>query len=406
MQQEDIGFPHLRIVESLAFIGVSLTANWQRTKRENMNELTARVKSTVGAWKSGKFQSLVCRPHSVNTYCLSKIWFRTHTIDMREGDIKTISSIVKKYIYQGMFEKPAETLLFRPVSLGGLGLSHIGCKALASRLVSFLQTAANNSFQPSTFHRALYSYYCCNDDSLGIPALPPYYPDSFLKIIRDVKEKTPLNPVRMSVKEWYHYLLEERVTHSHSVPGDLASPLKLVKTRAEENSPELDWPSIYKLSRQKGLDMDKKTFLFKLINNLLGYKERLAQHQPQASPACQLCPAPQPVETASHFFFDCQHNNEAGQAVISLILPLDQNFTKEKAFKCEINCDAMYETAAILILATGLELIHRKRKDNKRTSVAEVRAELESLCGLLRRARAKRLREAADMVRNQITNFM
>ena len=157
MQQDDIGFPHLRIVESLAFIGVSLTANWQRTKRENMDELTARVKSTVGAWKSGKFQSLVCRPHSVNTYCLSKIWFRTHTVDMREGDINKISSLVKKYIYQDMFEKPAETLLFRPVSLGGLGLSHIGCKALANRLASFLQTAANNSFQSSTFHRALYS---------------------------------------------------------------------------------------------------------------------------------------------------------------------------------------------------------------------------------------------------------
>ena len=71
---------------------------------------------------------------------------------------------------------------------------------------------------------------------MGIPVLPPYYPDSFLKIIRDVKEKTPLNPVRMNVKEWYLYLLEERVTHSHSVPDDLASPLDLVKTRAEESS--------------------------------------------------------------------------------------------------------------------------------------------------------------------------
>ena len=70
-----------------------------------------------------------------------------------------------------MFEKPSETLLFQPVSLGGL--SHIGCKALANKLTSFLQTAANNNFQTSLYH----NYYCCNDDSLGIPALPPYFPD-------------------------------------------------------------------------------------------------------------------------------------------------------------------------------------------------------------------------------------
>ena len=305
-----------------------------------------------------------------------------------------------------MFEKPSETLLFRPASLGGLGLNHIGCKALASRLTSFLQTAANSCFQTSTFHSALYRYYCCNDDSLGIPALPPYYPDSFFKLIRDVKENTPLNPVRMSVKEWYRYLLEERVTHIHSVPGDLSTPLVLVTTRAEENSPQHDWPAIYQLTKKKGLDPEKKSFLCKLVNGLLGYKERMAQLLPQASPVCQLCPAPQPVETATHYFFDCQHNKEAGKAIISLIKPLDQTFTTEKALKCMIECDALYETPAVLILATGLELIHKRRKDAKRTSVAMVRAELESLCGLLHRARARRLREAADMVRNQITNFM
>ena len=152
--------------------------------------------------------------------------------------------------------------------------------------------------------------------------------------------------------------------------------------------------------------MEKKTFLFKLVNSLLGFKERLAQLLPQASPACQLCPAPQPVETPSHYFFDCPYNTAAGQAVISLILPFDQTFSKEKALKCKINCDTLYETAAILILATGLELIAKRRKENKRTSVAEVRAELESLCGLLHRARARKLQEAAAMVRNQITNFL
>ena len=107
-----------------------------------------------------------------------------------------------------------------------------------------------------------------------------------------MKEKTPLNPVRMTVKDWYRYLLEERVTHNHSVPGDLLSPLELVKTRAEESGLQHDWPAIYQLIRKKGLNMEKKTFCLKLVNSLLGFKERLAQWLPQASPVCQLCPAP------------------------------------------------------------------------------------------------------------------
>ena len=196
------------------------------------------------------------------------------------------------------------------------------------------------------------------------------------------------------------------MTHNHSVPGDLLSPLELVKTQAEENGPQHDWPAIYQLIRKKGMAMEKKTFCFKLVNSLLGFKERLAQWLPQASPACQLCPAPQPLETDFHYFFECPSNREAGEAIISLIRPFDQSLSIEKALKCEIRCDALYEMPAIMILATGLEVIYKNRKESKRTSVAEVRAELESLCGLLHRARARRLREAAAMVRNQITNFL
>ena len=93
-------------------------------------------------------------------------------------------------------------------------------------------------------------------------------------------------------------------------------------------------------------------------------------------------------------------------AIITLIRPFDPTINIQKALNYEIKCDAIYETAAVLTLATGLELIAKRRKENKRTNVAEVRAELESLCGLLHRARARRLPEAAAMVRNQITNFL
>ena len=33
-----------------------------------------------------------------------------------------------------------------------------------------------------------------------------------VNIIKDVKENTPLNPVSMTVKDWYRHLLEKEVT--------------------------------------------------------------------------------------------------------------------------------------------------------------------------------------------------
>ena len=55
------------------------------------------------------------------------------------------------------------------------------------------------------------------------------------------------------------------MTHSHAVSGDLAPPLELLRTRAEESGPEHDWPAIYELCHRKGLDPEKKSFCFKLV---------------------------------------------------------------------------------------------------------------------------------------------
>ena len=89
-----------------------------------------------------------------------------------------------------------------------------------------------------------------------------------------------------------------------------------------------------------------------------------------------------------------------------LALPLDQTLDTKNAPKLDVTCNTMNETMAVLILTTSLLLIYNHRKENKGKSVREVRAELESLCGLLGRARAIQLRETAAMVRNQNSNFM
>ena len=105
----------MKITDSLAFVGVHLQASWLKTRKENNDELLSRVKSTIGCWNSGKFMTLVCRQFSVNSYALSKVWFRTHSVDLIAGDMTTLAKLCKSYIFQDMLEKPNKLVLYQKV---------------------------------------------------------------------------------------------------------------------------------------------------------------------------------------------------------------------------------------------------------------------------------------------------
>ena len=58
LQQEDIGYPYLKLCDSLSYVGVELTASWQSTRKLN-NELQTIVQNCINSWKSGKCMPLV-----------------------------------------------------------------------------------------------------------------------------------------------------------------------------------------------------------------------------------------------------------------------------------------------------------------------------------------------------------
>ena len=344
---------------------------------------------------------LICRPFSVNSYAISKIWFRTHSVDLRTGDIASITSLCKSYIYQDMLEKPSELVLYRKVDHGGLGLHNIKCKALASLLTTFLQTAASTRFQQSLYHNSLYRYYCLGDDSLAKPDMPPYYTQSFFDVIKKVKENSPLNPVNMSVKQWYDYLLEEEVTME---VVDDEGRLQPKKCRVELLAPSNDWSKSFYLSRLRGLSTEIRSFTFKLIHQLLPFNQRLNQFLPNNREDCQLCSAHYP-ESPLHGLFRCEKNNDAAQFLLHLTRPYDSTITEENVLLFNLNCEPMYEVPTMLVLATGLNLIWQNRINKKGTTLYQIRAEIECLVSLLRRSRSKKLREAGNMVNNTLTNF-
>ena len=169
LQQEDIGYPFMKLSDSLSMLGVELTPNWQSTRKLNCDYIKAKIKNTIGAWKSGKYMPLVCRPFSLNTYCLSKVWYMTGSIVLRQGDIQDMTSKCKSWCYQDMFLKPSEVSLYREIQQGGLGLLHIESRGKAHLISKFLQTAVNPRFMTSLMHNHLYRYHVLKEHHLPNP---------------------------------------------------------------------------------------------------------------------------------------------------------------------------------------------------------------------------------------------
>ena len=393
LQQEDIGFPYLHISDRLSMVGVELTASWQASRKINNDDLQSKVEKCINSWRAGKFMPLICRPFSLNTYCLSKVWFRTSSVDLRVGDITAITKKIKSYCYQDLYQKPSEVLLYRPAEQGGLGLHHVASKAKANLITTFLQTATSKTFQQSLYHSWLYRYHVLGHTELTNPGIPPYYAGDFFNVIREVQENSPLNPTHMTVKQWYNYLLETNVIE-HEI--DEEGRRELVPCKVEEREPSAPWLESYRLSRLKGISPQTKSFNFKLIHTLLPSKERVHHLNPNLSPLCW-CNSGED-ESYTHLFFICRYNKEAGDALLRCVRSYDSELTESKALTFRIKTDGCFEMAIVSLLSTGLEVIWSNRLQKRRTNLVTMRSDLEWAAILRRKSRNSNQRSGGHYV--------
>ena len=64
-----------------------------------------------------------------------------------------------------------------------------------------------------------------------------------------MKENTVMNPIHLTVKQWYNYLLEKFVTTREI---DQEGRRELIPNRIEELSPNVQWAESYRLARLNG----------------------------------------------------------------------------------------------------------------------------------------------------------
>ena len=382
LDQEDIPLPYLKLTDHLDYLGCKLYANYVTTRRENGNILRKKVKDQVDSWKSGKFMSLTSRPWSINTYCLAKLWYRTGCLDLRIGDSDAITSSIKSWLYQDQLEKPQELMLYRQAELGGLGVHHVKMRAMAMLIHTFLSQAICPNFTTNQYYNTLYRWHVLEERNMADPGHPPYYSLSFFNTIKDIHLNTPLNVTWITVKQWYQLLLEKGVTHTSEDPD---SPPLLISSRAEENHPEVNFPTAYRLARKFGLSPDQKSFLFKMMKGILPTRDRLTRLRKVQSPSCTFCGQ---LDSITHII-SCTNSSEVTTPFLQCMATHVENSTPHNITMLNLETTESMELPIVWLIATCLGFVWEERVAGRQCRLDTFRAVMLARVALLRQTHWK-----------------
>ena len=397
LQQEDlpVNCQYLILSDHLDMVGVELRATWTQTRKANGDILQERVSKTINPWRAGKFMPLSMRPSSVNSFVLSKVWFRCGSVDLRVADINAINSSVKSWLYGDMFEKPPEMVMCRPTSNGGLGVHSVKFRAQALLIRTFMETAAHPQFRHSLLHSHMFQYHVLENKTLPDPGFLPYYPETFFRTIRNVHEQTPLDVKTMSISQWARILTEDCLT-MEQVPNQ--ETRQYIPCSCELLSPNNDWQISWKLCRLRGLSSEMTSFNFKLLHRLLPVKARLHKITPATPATCTLCPSSCP-ETLEHALLSCSYNAGTGQALIATLQRVLPSLTSEQLLLLQfVDVTESQELPLVFFSTAFLLEVWNRRVKKGRITLYEIRTTLEAKCSLLRETKFQNVYECLEEV--------
>ena len=345
--------------------------------------LQDRAKKTIGPWRTGRFMMLNLRPHSVNTYAISKLMYRCNTIDLRVADINAFNKTIKAFLYADMIESPGELTLHRDIEDGGLGMIHIQTRARAALMTTFLQTAIGRKFTRNHYHNCLYQYYVL-EERIARPEIPPNFTGDFFPTLRKLKDSN-IDIEDCSLKQVYGYLMKELL----NVNDDDLTEDRLVPLKCELEYPETNWKKTWSLVRAKGLGPELTSFLLTLLWGIIPTKVRLNRCIPlvHTSPICQLCDQGT-LETTPHALIACPANGDLPARLLRTLRRYQPGATQTTILTLNLEVEQLLELPFTWLIGTFLASIWKQR-EARRVNLVDTRAELEARCRLLRECKVK-----------------
>ena len=229
------------------------------------------------------------------------------------------------------------------------------------------------------------------DKSIPNPGKNPYYTvETYNTIKRAVSEGKDV--VTMTGKEWYNFILGSVIEEEEG---------ELIPCKAELMFPLHDWTRTWSLARLRGLSSNSMTFLFQMLHQILPCRERLARILPRVETnICRVCNAGE-SDSLLHSLSTCEGSRETFNWMLTGLNKVCEDVTPPKVLLLDFSPSVPLPFNDLPIVWFSAEVLRRIfacRREEKRSRLYLVRAEMEAEVNMLRRSKYSDMADIIDMM--------
>ena len=158
-------------------------------------------------------------------------------------------------------------------------------------------------------------------------------------------------------------------------------PWILRPCRVEKLHPNIDWPNVWVLARQKYLESDLTSFLFKLLHHLLPTGDRVNHILPNSSPYCTYCikHGEDVADDLEHTFFRCRQGREVGELLVKLVSgQVDKPAGPQHILQLNISCETSLQFPLVWLISAWLFLMWERRRKKQSCKREEIVSDVKS----------------------------
>ena len=160
-----------------------------------------------------------------------------------------------------------------------------------------------------------------------------------------------------------------------------------IPCKTEVRNPNVDWELSWSLANLGGLCSVQKTFLWKMLHNILPTQERLFRLGMRNAPSshCTSCTQPH-QDSPSHTLISCTNNQQVADWLLQILQPHVHNVSPDSLVLLDIGqVQDDLQLPVVWILAEVLGHIWSCRREKKKPQLFQTRAVLEAGIEILRK---------------------
>ena len=192
-----------------------------------------------------------------------------------------------------------------------------------------------------------------------------------------------MNVAHMTTKQWYRLLVENNVLMEIKENNQR----EFIPIRCEIKMPDVNWDQSWSYTLLSGLESEQRSFLFRMLHNILPTKTRLFRLHQTDSAVCSLCTSGA-SEDCIHAFLTCSYNtSDVNDWLIQMVNNTAPNSNMQDIVTLGFNLDETVAFPLIWVLSHIFNIVWQLRSSKKTINMYIIRASLEAKINILRKSR-------------------